>query len=302
MSCPEYLRCWRRVRFTCVLAIAFCAIASAQDSQPSSLPPGELVRLAVANEVAAADRDAVKHIFVDSKRTPKGSQTRLYVETSDAMAALLIAVDNHPLSPEQLSAENAHLDWLINNPDQLHKKRAHEKEDAERTLRIVKALPSAFRYQYDGTENIPAGTLVRLSFTPNPGFSPPSHIEQVLTGMKGFLLIDPTSRRLARIDGTLFRDVTFGWGIAGRLYKGGSFVVQQADIGDGDWEITEMHLNITGEILFFKSLNMVSDEVFTDFRRVPDNLTFAQGVKMLRSEEEKRANEAQTSTARKIPQ
>jgi hypothetical protein len=285
-----------------MLVIA-CAIAFAQQSQAPSLPPGELVRLAVANEVAAADHDSAKHLFLDSKRTPKGSQARLYIETSDAMAALLIAVDNHPLSPEQLNAENAHLDWLINNPDQLHKKRAHEKEDAERTLRIVKALPNAFRYQYDGTENAPAGSLVRLSFTPNPGFSPPSHIEQVLTGMKGFLLIDPTSRRLARIDGTLFKDVTFGWGIAGRLYKGGSFVVQQADIGDGDWEITEMHLNITGEILFFKSLSMVSDEVFTDFRRVPDNLTFAQGVKMLRSEEEKLATESHGETsARKNPQ
>jgi hypothetical protein len=266
------------------------------------MPPGELVRLAVANEVAAASHDTIKHIFLDSKHTPKGSQTRLYVETNDAMAALLIAVDNHPLSPDQQRNENAHLNWLMENPDQLRKKRAHEKEDADRTLRIVKSLPNAFRYQYDGMQNAPSGPLVRLKFTPNPGFSPPSHVEQVLTGMDGFLLIDPSSRRLARIDGTLFRDVTFGWGIAGRLYKGGRFVVQQADIGDGDWEVTEMHLNITGEILFFKSLSMISDEVFTDFRRVPDNLTFAQGVQMLRSEEEKRANEAQTSSARKIPQ
>ena len=34
---------------------------------------------------------------------------------------------------------------------------AREKEDAERTLRIVKALPDAFRYEYDGTEVGSAG-------------------------------------------------------------------------------------------------------------------------------------------------
>ncbi len=41
----------------------------------------------------------------------------------------------------------------MGNPEQLRKKQAREKEDADRTLRIVKALPDAFRYEYAGTEN-----------------------------------------------------------------------------------------------------------------------------------------------------
>lgn len=50
-----------------------------------------------------------------------------------------------------------------------------------------------------------------------------------------------------------------------------------------------MRLNITGTILLFKSLSMVSDEVLTNFQRVPDNLPFAQGVKLLEAEHEKLA-------------
>jgi hypothetical protein len=155
----------------------------------------------------------------------------------------------------------------------------------------VKALPDAFRYAYAVTQTTspaPRGAgrgLVRLDFTPNPAYSPPSHVEQVLEGMRGYLLIDPVHKRIATIDGTLFRDVTFLWGILGHLDKGGHFLVTQADLGDGTWDITEMKLNITGKILLFKSLIMVSDEVFSDFRRVPDNLTFAQGVEMLEAEE-----------------
>ena len=128
-----------------------------------------------------------------------------------------------------------------------------------------------------------------MKFRPNPAYSPPSRVEQVLQGMQGYLLIDATALRVARIDATLFREVSFGWGLIGHLDKGGQFFVQQAEVGDGDWEITQMTLKITGKLLLFKSLNMISDETLSDYRRVPDDLSFARGVEMLKAEEDKRA-------------
>ena len=290
-----------------VLLGAPSAVAGRAPKGPETLP-SELVRAAVASEVAAANNAAVKHMFRSRRQTHKGSQTRLYVETSSAMAGMLIAINDQPLTPQQQQGETNHLAWLMGNPDQLRKKQAREKEDAERTLRIVKALPDAFRYEYVGTENSNAGLgaegapLVRLNFKPNPGYSPPSRVEQVLAGMQGYVLIDTKSMRIARIDGTLFKDVTFGWGIIGHLDKGGHFRVQQADVGDGSWDITEMSLSLTGRILLFKSLSMVSEEVFGDFRRVPNDLSFAQGVKLLQG----RAGEARPERAgdavKKAPQ
>jgi len=296
----------------CVLLVIGASLkAAAQISPVLDLSPDQLVRAAVKNEVAAANNTSVKHMFRSRKQTPKGSQTKLYVETTDAMAGMLIAINDQPLTPEQKQGEINHLFWLEGSPDQLRKKQAREKEDAEHTLRIVKALPDAFRYEYAGTEDGGPGLghegsqLVRLKFTPNPAYSPPSHTEQALEGMQGYLLIDTTSQRIARIDGTLFKEVTFGWGIVGHLDKGGHFRVQQADVDDGTWDITEMSLDIKGKILLFKSLSMVSDEVFSDFHRVPDNLTFAQGVKLLQAEEEKVAVSGrvpESPESKKIPQ
>jgi len=117
----------------------------------------------------------------------------------------------------------------------------------------------------------------------------------VLQGMDGYVLIDTRARRLARIDGTLFRDVTFGWGIFGRLDKGGHFLVQQADVGGGFWEITDMSLKITGKILLIKSLNLISDEVFSDFQRLPDDMPFAKGVELLQTTREKLAQDIHAS-------
>jgi hypothetical protein len=44
-----------------------------------------------------------------------------------------------------------------------------------------------------------------------------------------------------------------------------------------------------GKILLFKNLSIKSDEVLTDFRRVPDDTTFPQGVELLKAEEMKLA-------------
>ena len=286
----------RGLSLLAVALLCTAATVAAQTLAAPDLPPGELVRLAVANEVAPANIPAVRHRFRSRKQTPKGSLTRLYVQTNEALAAMLIAINDQPLTAQQKQGELNHLAWLMGSPDQFRKKHAQEKKDADQTLRIVKALPDAFRYVYANTESTMPGTsqdLVRLNFTPNPAYVPPSRIEQVLQGMQGFLLIDPERRRIAQIDGTLFRDVSFGWGIVGRLNKGGHFLVRQANVGDGSWAITEMQLNITGTILLFKTLTMVSDEVFSDFRPVPDNLTFGQGVEMLKSGE-KMAHDGRT--------
>lgn len=281
------------LRSILVSILVSATVLPAQDSIQPQLAAGELVRQTVGQEVAAAKGGGAKHMFRSEKRTPKGASTRLYVETNEAMAGMLVAVNGQPTTPQQQQAEDGHLDWLMNNPDQLRKKAAREKEDSARTLQIVKALPDAFRYEYDGIE---PGTstlgkvgdqLTRLKFTPNPSYSPPSHVEQVLAGMQGYLLIDTNARRIARIDGTLFREVSFGWGIIGHLDKGGHFRVQQADVGDGSWEITSMDLKITGKILMLKTISMISDETLSDFRRVPDTLSFAKGVAMLKAQQAK---------------
>ncbi len=298
------------LRLSAAAVLLIAGVLRAQDAKEPQISPKELVKEAVSHEAAAANDTAVKHIFRSRKQTPKGSQTRLYAETNEAMAGMLIAINDQPLAPQQQQAETDHLAWLTNNPEQLRKKHAREKEDADRTLRILKALPDAFRYEYAGVENgEPAvgkagDQLMRLNFTPNPAYSPPSRVEQVLAGMQGYVLIDSEEKRIAKIDGTLVRDVSFGWGIIGHLDRGGHFLVQQADVGSGSWEITRMSLKITGKILWFKGISMISDEVLSDFQRVPDNLTFAGGVELLKAEREKlaHAHAPTSSEAEKRPQ
>jgi len=273
-----------------ILGVVFLAFGSLASAGQLTIPPAELVRQTVQNETKASTNSA-HQMFISNRSTAHGSQTKLYCETKDAMAGMAIAYDNKPLTADQRVAEDSRLQGLINSPVELAKKRKNEKEDAERTTRIVRAMPDAMLYEYDGTEPAQQGLgksgdeLVRLKFRPNPKYDPQSHVEQVLQGMQGYLLIDANQHRIARIDGTLFKDVGFGWGILGHLDKGGHFLVEQADVCDGNWEIVRMALSFTGKILIFKHLDIRSNEVFSDFQEVPNNLTFAQGVDLLKKQE-----------------
>ena len=180
---------------------------------------------------------------------------------------------------------------LASDPETLRRKQKSEKEEAERIAKIMTALPDAFLYQPDGTElgragvGEPGAELVRLKFRPNPRYHPPSHVEQVLTAMQGYLLIDSSKHRIAKIDGTLTKSVDFGWGILGHLDRGGHFLVEQEDVSNNNWEVTRKTLAFTGRELLFKSINIQSDEVFSDFRPAPASLTVAQGVELLKKHE-----------------
>jgi len=112
-------------------------------------------------------------------------------------------------------------------------------------------------------------------------------LEQVLPGMKGTVLIDAQRHRIAKIDSTLIKDVTFGWGLLARLERGGHLLVEQRDLGDGSWEIIRMKLDFKGKVMLFKSFSVVSDELLSDFHRVPADMTFAEGVDLLKAEQSK---------------
>ena len=264
--------------------------ALAQGAPAGAVSAQELVRRSARNELDPANAK-VKFMLRDQKRTASGSQTKVFVQTHEAVAGLVVAYNDQPLNPEQQRGEMWRVKRFLKDPEEMKKKQKQEKEDGERYERIIKALPDAFLYEYDGTESARAGVgergeaLTRLRFRPNPDYDPPTRVEQTLTGMEGHMLIDATKCRIARIEGTLAKDVNFGWGFLGHLDKGGHILIEQGDVWQGEWRVTRMDLAFTGKILFFKSISVQSSEVSSDFHPVPSDLTFAQGVEMLKQQQ-----------------
>jgi hypothetical protein len=76
-------------------------------------------------------------------------------------------------------------------------------------------------------------------------------------------------------------EVKFGGGFLGHLEKGGEFTVKRAEIAPGDWELTELTVNMQGRALFFKSIAVQQKEVHSNFERMPDELTLADAANVL---------------------
>jgi hypothetical protein len=252
--------------------------------------PAELVRRVVENEMTA--RRAKTHLFMfrSHHETLNLNQDKLYVETKDALAGMVTAWNNQPLTPELRKAEEERLDHLLSDPEELRHKQKQERENYVRIVRIIRAMPDAFLFEYDGTATGKATVgglgkeLVRVKFHPNPDYDPPTRIEQILTGMEGTVLVDPRTHRFASIDGTLVRDVGFGWSIFGHLDEGGSFRAEQYEFSPGVWVPSLMAMRFTGKLMLFKSLNFKSRETYHDFRPVPPDMSFAQGIEVLKKE------------------
>jgi len=237
----------------------------------------KFVRDAITNEIKQADADQTHWRYRFHREDEKGSYDREVVETKDGQLARTLLLNGQPLTPEQRAKDDERMKKLVDDPEDRAKrdKRAHD--DGDKAKQMLKASPDAFIFKYDGVED----GLVRLTFFPNPHYNAPNRELQVFRSLSGKMWIDRSAMRLARIDGTLFEDVTFGWGLLGRLNKGGTFQVVQKKVGDDHWDIVSLDVNMQGHAIIFKSINVKQHQHLSDYHRVPDNLTMAQAYDLL---------------------
>jgi hypothetical protein len=260
-------------------APALTAPAWAQSTEPSQ-DPGKLVQDASWNELHPNGPPRpfrYKLLKTDLKR----STLKEIVETKDGDVARLLEKDGRPLTAEEKQAELDRLNDLLAHPNIQEHRRKKEQEDSTRGDEMVRMLPNAFIYTYQGIIPGPSGPCYRVTFRPNPAFKPPDREGEVYHGMEGELWIDKAQLRLARINAHLISDVNFGWGVLGTLYQGGRILVDDADVGKGHWETLHMELELRGKILLMKPIDFSTTEEASDFHEVPATMGYQDAVRLL---------------------
>jgi hypothetical protein len=244
---------------------------------------GELLKRALAVEFASIQDAQHPMRYRLRKSSPRLSTTKEIFETNDGAVARLVAINDHPLSTADEQKEQDRLSGLLIDPSrQRHRKQA-EAEDTGRILKVMRALPSAFIYQYAGEAEGPTGKVEKFTFRPNPRFDPPDLETEALTAMTGEIWVDAAQGRIAKLEGHLQQDVDFGWGILGRLNKGGWIVIEQADVGNHQWRIVHFQMVMSGRLVFkTRTFDTVEDE--TQFVPVPVGSGYVQAIQTLRSD------------------
>ena len=242
--------------------------------------PQKIVRDASWNELHSKSPGR-SFSYRQHKIEPKGSHLKAIVETSDGDVARLLEKDGKPLPPDEERAEMDRLNYLLAHPEVQEHRHKKEQEDSARGDEMVRMLPDAFLFESDGMVEGPNGPCYRLKFKPNPAFTPPDREGEVYHGMVGELWIDQAQLRLVKIDAHLISDVNFGWGVLGRLFKGGSILVENADVGLHHWETVHMKLQLRAKILMMKNEDFSTTEDFSDFQVQPQELNYQQAIHLL---------------------
>jgi len=238
---------------------------------------GALLRRSSKNEVAALEHpDPFR--FKERTEESSGSETRDVIETSQGRADRIIAFQDKPLAGDQNEKQNRRLQKLLTSSDALRDEMKDQQEETRRRLRMAAALPNAILLQFAGTEQ--DGQL-RFTFTPNPAFSPHDRESQIYRGMRGTVWIDPVHERLTHVKGELFKDVTFGWGILGKLNKGGHYEAEQTQVAPGVWKMTLLDVDFRGSVFFFGRIRIQRKETSADFAPSPPDLTIQAAIKQL---------------------
>jgi len=253
--------------------------AKPQNGNPT-VDPQKIVRDASWNELHSKSPGR-SFRYRQHKVDPKGTTVKEIFETKDGDVARLLEKDGKPLDPVAARAEMDRLNNLLAHPEVQEHRHKKEQEDSARGDEMVRMLPDAFLFTLEGTVEGPNGPCYRLKFTPNPAFVPPDREGEVYHGMVGELWVDQAQERLVKIDAHLISDVNFGWGVLGRLYKGGSILVQNADVGLHHWETVHMKLQLQGKLLMMKSVDYSTTEDYTDFEVQPQELSYQEAIHLL---------------------
>ena len=271
-----------RKRFVFLLSVFVLSLSAIvlNAQQKQDVHAQNLVRAAVKVELAADRDDHSRWQYHDLNRKPEGDFVYQVVETDHGSVKKKLKANGQPLSPQELKDEDARIQSFVNDPAQQAKQRKDGELDDKRAQNMLRLLPDAFLWTLKN-ETPDAYTL---AFIPDPNFTAPSMETRVFAAMAGEIVVNKQQNRIQTIKGKLIHDVTFGWGLFGRMNQGGTFNVERRELAPGIWQIAESHVHIDGHVLLFKTISEQEDEVKSDFRPTPPSTTLEQAATILKAE------------------
>jgi hypothetical protein len=259
-----------------IALLGFGLLAKAQGRMPFQ-PAQQLVADVIYNELNDRGCDSFWQYGI---LRVSGSENvdREQVETSDGSIFRLVKDHGNSLDAGERRREDLRLEELVQRPGAMaHIRQEHLKDEA-RMRRVIELLPRAFLFEYTGPSE---GVQVRLSFRPNPAFTPASYEARIVHALGGTLVVNQRLKRLIEMDGRLIERVNFGYGFLGQVEKGGTFEIRREQVSETHWKTNLVEVHIQGKVLLFKNVNKDQRESRSDFRPVPQDISLAEAKVLL---------------------
>jgi hypothetical protein len=179
-----------------------------------------------------------------------------------------IGADGKPTDADAYREELVKLEktlaWAAENgraQQDAYAKTAKKKKEREE---LTDAARNAFLFSFIARDPRADRMLLKYSMVPNPAFKPTSRSSWLFTRVRGAVWIDEASGQLARIEGEVTDDISFGLFVA-KVYKGSHFMQERYETAPGIWLPSFSQYDFDGR-KFFSSFSLHERTFYTNYR------------------------------------
>jgi hypothetical protein len=131
---------------------------------------------------------------------------------------------------------------------------------------LIDATRNAFIFTFLGREMRGDRVLLKYRMDPNPAFKPSNRSAALFSKVKGYVWIDEKTSQLARVQGVIYQDISFGL-FLGKIYKGSTFLQERYEMAPGLWLPTYTDIEFEGR-KFFSGISIHEKTFYSHYRRV----------------------------------
>jgi hypothetical protein len=199
-----------------------------------------------------------RHLDRTGGATPHTLEDKFYrvVPTGSGTLRILLKDGGTPVNPVEYRHELQLWEEVLQlmlNPNDPRTKAANEKFEKRKRDRaeMVDAGNQAFSPKWVGMETRNGRVCYVFQLDPNPDFRPHSLFQNAMTQVSAKVWVDRDSNQMVRGEAHILRDISFGGGILGKLYRGGTFSMDQAEVAPGIWLPTDYQYDFSGRKFLF---------------------------------------------------
>ena len=264
------------------LLAAASAISIAQEPAPKgggAAPPvsSDALRTAISG-VKEAERALYLYERIErvesgkdsGDRTPQSVKVSRVVPAGTGIAKITLGADGKPSDADAYRSE---LNKLLNSliwaaaPGQPQRE-AYQKVQKKQKDRddLIEATHSAFLFTYLHQGPRDGRMLEKYRMEPNPKFKSTNRATSIFAKVKGFVWVDAASHELARVEGEVTDDISFG-GFLAKVYRGSRFMQDRYEQAPGLWLPSFTQYDFDGR-KFFSSFSVHEKTSYSAYKKI----------------------------------
>jgi hypothetical protein len=241
----------------------FTAAASSQDPAPSDAEiqarADKLVINQTQNELAITQYERVEHQVNRTGGTdPKTIEDRTFRIVPTGTGTMKLLLRDGLKQPDlaeyrkQLQAWQQTLELAL-NPGDPRAKAAYAKFDKKKKDRaeLIDGMKQGFTRKWVGRETINGHLCDVIQLDPNPTFHPHTMFQEAISRVTAKIWVDHAQNQVVHGEAHVVRDLSFGGGILGKLYRGGVFSFDQSEVAPGVWLASRYQYDFTARKFLF---------------------------------------------------